>query len=650
MGRDNQSFDIRDELGSMSRRKLLALSTGAMASVAGCSSGSDSPGGSDNTSKNDQGGAAVTTELSSHFAAWQPSKTNFNPYSPPGNEPSFTGVFWWEALLWRNNKGEICYFLIDDVEFKSGCEVLYHFKKGFHWWDGTPVTAEDWLVGRKITQYQTYGSPAKAPMDVSLVDKYTLKESRDTPVNPTVRKLGLAEAMGVKADYYQDWLDKYEKASSKDEVEKVTSELTRHEVSIDEFVDKGLGCGMWKLKKWNPTQVTYEKFDGHPRSDWTNLETWKWILVSGDQKFNQAFMDGRFDMGELNFKLVEKNDRIENVAKFPLPGVPKLTFNFANKHLGRRNVRRAIAYLIDHKEIRKFLKVNYGTPYLKHPYICGMGSKIGKKWVGKDHLKSLIDYGGTAKPEKAKQAMYDAGYTKQGDTWVGPDGDAVTGLKYMTPPWSIYQKIEEYLSDKLDEFGIKNKALKPSSSNFYKRLNKTYDFDLLNWYHFGFHPVNTYYTGVGSPVGLDNYVPAVKHPKKSSSKGCSVNREAPELKMQRSPRLSQPIRPKFPKQVGSKQISGGGQTLYPIKWNNIMGQSQKRDEIIDLAKKLSWYYNWQLPHIGFYEEVWNYWAHTDTYNFRDNHPKSETEITAREHTIPNEDSFQMKGHVTAKTE
>lgn len=595
------------------------------------------------------GGTPVTTELSSHFPAWEPSKTNFNPYSPPGNEPPFSAVFWYENLLYRNNKGEICYFTIDEVEFNNGgCEVLYHFKEGFHWWDGTPVTAEDWLVKRKINQYQAHGSPDNAPTDLSLDGDYTLKETRSSPINPSVKKLGLTDPLTTKADYYQSWLDKYEDASSDSAVEEITTQLTEHEIGIDEFVDKGLGCGMWKLKDWNPTRVTYEKFDGHPRSGWTNLDTWKWELVSGDQKFDQAFQNDRFDMGELNFNLVPKNDKIENVGKFALPGVPKVSINFGNKHLARRGVRRAIAYIIDRKQLRAVLKQNYGTPYSEHPYNCGIASSVAKNWLGQDFLDKLINYGDTAQPEKAKQAMKNAGYTKQGDTWVGPDGDAVEGLKYITPPWSIYQSIEKFISAQLNEFGIKNKTLMPSSSNFYKRLNETYEFDFVNWYHFGFHPSTSFYTGAGSPVGLDDFTPVIKQTESSSGK-CQVNRSTPELKKQTSPRLNQPIRPTFPKQVGAKEISGDGQKLYPIKWGNVMSQAQDRSEIVDKAKKLAWYYNWQIPHIGFYEETWNYWGNVEDYTFRNNHSDSETKRVAREHTIPNEDGFQMKGHVSAKT-
>lgn len=666
MAHDSHPDRERSMLSRLSRRQMIALSSGAMVGLAGCAGQeSESVGtttspddtttasGDEDTSEDGQesGGTPVTTELSSHFPAWEPSNTNFNPYSPAGEEPPFSANFWWENTLYVNHAGEICHFTIDEVEFKSGgCEVLYHFKEDFHWWDGTPLTAEDWLVTRKINQYQSHGSPENAPVDVSLVDDYTLKEVRTTPVNPTAKKQGLNSTVNTRRDYFRSWLEKYEDASSESAVEDVTSELSKHKIDIDTFVDEGLGSGMWKLKDWNPTRVTYEKFDGHPRSDWTNLETWKWELVSDDQKFDQAFLDNRFDMGELNFNLVPKNDKIENIAEISITGVPKITFNFRNKHLARRGVRRAIAYLLDYKQIRAVLKENYGTPYAEHPYRCGMSSSVAENWLGGDFLDDLISYGETAQTEKAEQAMQDAGYTKEGDVWVGPDGDAVEGLKYITPPWSIYQSIEQYVSPILNEFGIKNKALQPSRSNFYKRLGETYEFDLLNWFFYGNHPTTTYATGVSTiqPYGLDGYESVVEQTEESSSSGCEVDRSTPGLKQELSPKLHHPIRATFPSEVGAMEVGGSGQTLYPIKWNKIMSQTQDRAEIEELSRKIAWYYNWQIPHIGLYEETWNYWGNVEKYTFRDNHP--ETDRTAREHTIANEDAFQMKGHVSAKTE
>lgn len=648
--RPNSDTSIASRL---TRRRLLALSGAASAGLAGCSGSpeqSSPTAGADTTTEGPQTtvkqeGTPVTTSLASHRGSWEPSKTNMNRYAPAGNEPPWLNYLWFEGTIYRNNKGELIYLTIDDVSFEQGGkEVVFNFNENFQWWDGTQVTAEDYLIQRQIGLFQQYGSLEEAPITLEQEDDFTVREIRSTPVNPSARLLQHTQALYTKRDIYREWLEKYKDAGGSDAVEQVTSDLTKLQIPLADAVEQGYGMSMFKPTEWNPNRVTLEKFSGHPRSDWTNLETWTWELVSGDQKFDQAFKSGRFDMGELNFDLVAESDTIENVAEFPLPGVPKLTMNFQNKHLGRRGVRRAIAYLIDHDEIRQVLRANFGTPYKPHPEINGMAKPVGTGWVGSDYLDSMLHYGAKAQPEKARQALQNEGYTKEGDRWVGPDGDAIEGLKYTSPPWGIYQKINKYLAPILTDFGIGTESVLPSRSNFYKRLNETFNFDMVNWFHFGFHPTTSYNVGQQfGPTGLDNYR-AVAEPVENIE-------DTPTLNAETSPRLGHPIRPTFPSEVGAKEVSGDGQTLFPIKWLNIVGATQDRERVVDLTKKLSWYYNWQIPHIGFYEEVWNYWAKTDTFTFRGNHPDTETDRTEREHTIPNEDSWQvMLGHVSARLE
>jgi ABC-type transport system substrate-binding protein len=656
----------------LSRRRVLQAATALSVGLAGCGGGGGGEGtdgggaGGDPTettgttaagveftqtpaptdeSTVQQEGQPVTTELASQFGAWDPDNTNFNFYSPAGNQPPFSTYLWNEGTLYRNNSGQITYHTIDDVGFADdGKQVTFKFNEGYTWWDGTDVTAEDYLIQRRINQFQQHGSLEAAPVELELVNDYTVRENRSTAINPTVRLLNHVQALYTKRDVYREWLEKYEDAGGEEAVDGVTEELSQHQISMDEFANDGLGCGMWRPVEWNPQRVTYEKHTDHPRSEWTDLETWTWELIDGDQKADQAFQNDRFDMGEISFKNVRQSDTYESIGRFGLPGVPKLTINFSNKHLGRRGVRRAIAYLLDHDELRNILEANYGTPYKGHPYINGMAAAVGRNQLGTDHLEKLIDYGSSAEVEKATAAMKDAGYSKQGDVWVGPDGDSVEGIRYMSPPWDIYQSIQQYFASKLTDFGIDTEVVQPSRANFYSRLNDSYDFDLLNWYHFGFHPVNNYYIGAGTPTGLDTMETAVE--------GESTADSPPELNAERTQRLNQPIRPAFPSEAGSLEIDGEGQTLYPIQWNEKMSQTQDRAVVEELGRKLSWYYNWQLPHVGFYEEVWQYWGNPDRHIFKGtapDHPNDDR--VAREYSIPNEDAIQVwQGHVSSRLE
>lgn len=650
MSGDKRPDSDRSMADRLRRRHVIQMSAGVTAGLAGCNvfEGGDAggPAGGDDTgtgASNTGDGSGGTNTIASAFTGWAPSKTNMNTYSAEGNVPPWLNYLWFEGTLYRDNRGRTIHFTIEEVEFnENGEEVLFRFDDDYVWWDGSPVTAEDYLIQRRIEQYQTYTSPEQSPVTLELVDDYTVRERRDTPINPKVRKLNQIGALITKRGIYREWLERYEDAGGEDAVDSVSEDLEQYQIGFEEAVEDGFGMGLFKPTQWNPNRVTLEKFEDHPRADWTNLEEWTWELVEGDQKFDQAFYDDRFDMGELNFNLVEEHDQVENIEEMRVPGVPKLSINFDNKHLGRRAVRRAIAYLVDRDEVRRVLKANFGTPYLDHPEISGMSRPVGEEYIGADHLEQFVNYGSASRPEDAETELRSAGYTKEGGLWVDDDGDAIDGLKYITPPWGIYEQITQYLAPKLTEFGIGTEAVLPSRSNFYQRLNENYEFDLVTWYHSGLHPTTSYNTGTQfGPTGLDNY--------EEVAESVEDIEEVPELTHDTSPRMKHPIRPEFPTEVGRADASSDTETLYPIMWNNVMSGTQDEARVEELSKKLSWYYNWQVPHIGLYEEVWNYWGRTDKYIFRGNHP--ETESTEREHYIVNEDAFQVAlGHVSSKVE
>ncbi len=114
--------------------------------------------------------------------------------------------------------------------------------------------------------------------------------------------------------------------------------------------------------------------------------------------------------------------------------------------------------------------------------------------------------------------------------------------------------------------------------------------------------------------------------------------------------MNQPIRPKYPKKVGQMGDGGAKQTLYPVKWDNIMSQTQSTKEVKKLTQKFMWYSNWQVPHIGFYDETRAYWGNENKFDFPtgkvDDHPQAKE--TKNEH-YTNSMEFLMKGHISAKT-
>lgn len=619
----------------------------AMAGLAGCSgqNPNDPSVGTD-----DPNGKRATTLSMRAPISWTPKTANINPFATQGDIEYWMEYMWWESLTYPNAVGEPAMWLAKDISLEGGgCKAVITLKEDYTWWDGSPVTAKDVWTTAVINDYITHGGPDKAGDSWKVNGEYEIVHNLSGPANPSIQKTS-ADYLNLvaKNDYFQSWIDKLEDADGKKAVEKVVTNLKKDKITLADLTEKGLGCGLWKPTSYDPTQAVHEKHSDHPRADWTSLEKFTWELVEDDQKAIQEMGASTFDMGDKLLKQAKENDETEVFSEFITPGMPKLAMNFKNKHLARRPVRRAIAYLIDHEELVQVIKTKQGQPYQPHNNVTGLSSILYDEWLPEEYRGKLIDYGVDAQPEKAKKTLENAGYTKDGDVWVGPDGDPIKGLKYLTPPWSIYETIGKYVSPKLKQFGIKNKLTIPSSSGFWKSWDETFDFDMCNWFSNAPHPASAF--TIDGAQGLGKYLELYK-PNKNNGSSCAVDRSVPELTQKRSNKLNHPLRPQFPKTVGSMEIEGEGQTLYPIKWNNIMTQTQKQSEVKDLAQKLVWFHNWQVPHIEFYEETRTFWGKTGVFDFpkpdkQDDHPNAKE--TMSEHRLAAIE-FLMKGHIDAKT-
>ncbi|WP_158059650.1 ABC transporter substrate-binding protein [Halorussus halophilus] len=662
-GNHRSGGDTDSDGNRVTRRQWLAFGgSAALTGLAGCSGG-DNPnetdvtmtsnpagteGGDDSGTGTDQsGGTPVTTELNMRApVSWQPSQSNVNPFTDTKNTQYWMDYMWSEAPVYPNSRGEPIYWLADEVELKGGgCEVHIKLDENYTWWDGTPVTAKDVRTTQLISDYKTYLGPDETSDSWEVVDEYTVKNVLSGPANPSLQKSKYFSPI-AKHDYFKSWLQKYEDAGSESAIKQVTKDLQDHQITLQDMKEKGLGCGLWKPTQLSPTKAVHEKYQDHPRADWTNLETFNWHLISEKQKAIQALKTGKLDMGDKTITEAQSSDKVSVFNRFATSNFVKLAMNWNNEHLARRPVRRAMAYLLDHDELVKVIRTTQGLRYKPRDTVNGLPAKQADKWGGDSFQNNLITYGRKAKPEKAKQVLQEAGYSKDGDVWVGPNGSKVEGLTYLTPPWNIYETIGKYFSPKLEKFGFKNKLVIPSSSGFWKRWTDTHDFDMVNWFATASHPGSAFSTASVAGLGKFDEVATVKE----TEGNCKVNRTTPELDQPRSKKLNQPIRPKFPKQVGTKGTGGSQQTLYPVKWNNIMNQTQSSEEVKKLSKKLMWYMNWQVPHIGFYDETRAYWGKTDKFDFPtskvDDHPQAKQ--TKHEH-LTNAMEFLVKGHVNAKT-
>ncbi|KTG11467.1 ABC transporter substrate-binding protein [Haloprofundus marisrubri] len=664
----SNNHDAADESGTagFTRRQWLAIgSSAAISGIAGCGSGqnpnetpvtaegdgtSSSDSSSTNSDSSSQGGDPVTTTMSMRApVSWTPKNSNINPFATQGDIEYWMEYMWWESPVYPNAVGETMYWVADEINVvDGGCAVEIKLRDDYTWWDGSPVTAQDYYTTKLLQDYKENGGPDQTDDSWELVDDYTVKNILSGPANPSTKKSEYYTPI-ARHSYFKSWLEKFQDAGNENGIKEVANELNTHKITLQDVVDNDLGAGLWKPTQMDPTQVVHKKYQDHPRADWTNLDTFHWRLISEKQKAIQALRAGQLDYGDKTVNQALQSNSLEEFSNFSIGGMPKLTMNFNNEHLARRPVRRAIAYLVDSEEVVKVIKSSHGIEYGVHEDVIGMSKGLSNQWLDDSFLSNLINYGTKSQPEKAKETLEAAGYSKQGGVWADENGSKIEGLKYLTPPWNIYKTVGKYFSPKLNEFGIDNKLIIPSSSGFWKRWSETFDFDLANWFTYASHPAYAYSCTGARGIGI--YRDYVEQSESSSGGSCQVDRSAPTLTRDTSEKLGHKIRPQFPSEVGSMEMSGSGQTLEPIKWNNIMTQTQSREEVVDLTKKLAWFMNWQVPHVGFYDEVKTYWGNTNKFNFPvpgepGDYPNAERVLPEHKTTAM---EFFMKGLISAKT-
>lgn len=635
----------------LSRRALLAASAGAAGMFAGCASDDTSDVLTTTTTTSEDGTTTKSDETSTTAAAidpvvntygdsqFNPKEWNANPFNPQSSRGTFLfSSLWTDPLIQRAHKGENPLIALEDYTLESnGCVQVYTFRDDLYWWDGTPVTAQDFKTQRLLNHYLAVTSKDEVKPEYELDGKYTLRQKRATPINPSLGA-PVNEFIARKHDFWKPWLEKYESATTEDEWTKVTKELQDYQFGIDTKVKEGLGNGLWKITDWTDIEMTMKVHDKHFRSDWTNIEEWHNKWMPDQTKRQQGAKNDRIDLGG---KAYPNND-IEKFMAVDLPGCRAVYFSTRNKHIARTPVRQAIAFLANHKEIEAIFKSTFDKNVEPPFRQTGMTKAAGFSWLGKDWMaENLIDYGATSQVEKAAERMRAAGYTKDGDVWVGPDGDPAKGIKWVVPSHPHLKALTNYLSSKMNEFGIKTDVMFTTWAQYFKTRDQSKDFDILDGWLAGSLPQVVLYNFTLGEY-LQTADPKVVEPAPKPKGGCApTDVGTPELLMDRGPTFKFPIRDKYPTEPKAMEISGDGKTLMPVKWYRIMEQTQSKEEVVKYAREIAKYINYSAIKLEYYHEIFE---HTmDTKHFEVSRPDRD-EKWVKHYT------WLMRGMLRGKTE
>ena len=201
--------------------------------------------------------------------------------------------------------------------------------------------------------------------------------------------------------------------------------------------------------KVNQSNVELQKNDNSFLADTVHFD--KVIVYNGDvPDLTPLVLNGAVDYLTHQFPAPSIETFLKmGYTTIQLTGVDGIAvyFNQAVKPLDQKEVRQAIAYVIDRSRVGELALpgVTRGTKY-----VSGLGDMMTESWVD---VSKLTDY--NVNPQKAAELLAKAGLTQKDGQWYLADGKQFTLALQCPTTWSDAATAASEIAQQLTAFGIK---------------------------------------------------------------------------------------------------------------------------------------------------------------------------------------------------
>ncbi|MDS0282719.1 ABC transporter substrate-binding protein [Haloarcula onubensis] len=332
-------------------------------------------------------------------------------------------------------------------------QVTLTLRDGLTWDTGDDVTAGDVITQFKLmekteaTLWDFTESVAEGDDDKTVV----LTLSR--PSNPEIMKHTLANG-DLRIHGYQPVFEEF---------------LDKDAAAIQQFewTDDVHGNGPFTLDSKNDQAWTLTRNEHFYDADNVGVDTYELLSRQENTALQQGLMGGELDVVTSLFtppKIVDSfPDHVEEV-QLPANWGYGVIFNHEDEDFGDRQVRQAIAHVINRQQV-----ADNAGPRTKNPApkVTGIAPADQESWLG-DAYDSFESYGPNATQSDAAAALLrEAGYSKSGGTWRDGNGDALGG-SYLTPAgWTDWTTATNTVVDQLNSFGFEFEINSVPTSDFY---------------------------------------------------------------------------------------------------------------------------------------------------------------------------------------
>lgn len=600
----------RERIPPKTRREMLIAAGGAAtAGLAGCSSGGDGSDGGDGSNGGDGGdgnnsgngsggdgggGTPAREEFVGRLKGIFPKDAQFNPFNPKNqawqaNEVIYDRLAYWD--LKKKYWPQIAQSWSIPEKPKEGSKVTITLRNDppHTWHNGDPVVAQDIVTNNRLGKAFDY-SIWDYISDVAAKEKFTVEYTLSGTYNPDIVKSVLLKQgpIQVKHGLYKKNLEAIKGASTDDEKNSAKSELQSRSIGIDEVIANG---------PYKPVDATSKKLFCERYEDYVAVAEDDSVESINSVDYNlpnfpkYTLLFGSEDQEIPLFKS-KKLDGSRAAPHIAQGGLPKqydihpffndlgesFGFNLNDDIFGRRNVRKAMAYIVDRKTVVKAMnpssrsekRIQLETPDSQ----TGMADPYAKDWLGDtyDKLQKYNNGKNTEKKlQKATKLLKEEGFTKDSGKWVKPDGSVWTP-EIKAP--SYWEKSMSPTVNILQRFGIKASLSVQDAGTYWGKTIPNGDFGAIGyiWIPEGgsvmAHPWNAYMgelkTETVVPDGQDNP-------------------------------LRIPLKVDIPKTIGDE--SSSTETVDINKLVKDLSKPLPEDEMKQKVKRAAWTFNQLIPNI-----------------------------------------------------
>jgi len=599
----------RDGSSTFSRRRLLAaLSTGAGVMVAGCSGGGGGNGSTDDPSDpNGDGGdggdgaSGTPTPTAAPSTAVPATRTrdpgeavepildikamatptddwDHSPYSAtlhPGGLPMKLTLAPHGANAGNPEAEYEPHLMAENKLVEDNNVWRVKMADGFTWHDGTPAKIEDRFNRVKYDHLRRKKLSAEPIFEsVELVDDSTMDHTLRSEVHPLVFLASNKPETYYKADFYKPHLEAMEETGTGREAYLTHQEFTEVTVSPEDWV----GTGQFKVSDVGENRVIFDRHEDYPQPyrDYQNIEKLRVPIRAGESAQRLLLEESRTDWFNAGLPTGMVADDLPEGYGFARKRTTKqysFRFNHGNKHLKRRGVRRAIAYIKRFKAYTRTSPNKYVDPIQD-----GTTRHMAETWTSDygERSSQFIDYGdgSEALNEEATAAMQSEGYSKQGGKWVGPDGETPS-ISISTTPWFIDES--QTMVSWMNQFGIPAEITEPAE--FWKKHNNPdAEWDMIISFHSRGpnHPSSSY-----------------KNDDHWGTKMSKLNDDG-----ERVPAGNRELEYELPTEVGATDLSGETRTVnIPELQDIVTDPSASDEELAEAYRTLMWWWNFHVPDL-----------------------------------------------------